>query len=163
MSSSYSSTSTYTSTDIENVVRKITTDLVMIAQSTKAITTDKVKSYGHDIEILLKNSYLKQVDITLLDSRDNEICATQYKFITENARGTEIPGNVLWPLTPNGNIRIILSYTDLYFSEKEKAANLNLANQWVATSASTEHTQLSKAGSREYSSNGFGTKRNDYS
>ena len=111
MSSSYSSTytSTYTVSDVEKVVRSIKADLIMIAGSTKAMTEDDAKKYAHDIELLAKNNYITTVDVTLMSSYESEVNAVKYLFQTENASGTERPGGVMWPYTPNGRIRIILS------------------------------------------------------
>ena len=122
MSSSYSSTytSTYTVSDVEKVVRSIKADLIMIAGSTKAMTEDDAKKYAHDIELLAKNNYITTVDVTLMSSYESEVNAVKYLFQTENASGTERPGGVMWPYTPNGRIRIILSPSDSYHKETEK-------------------------------------------
>lgn len=165
MSSSSSSTytSTYTVVDVEKVVRSIKADLIMIAGSTKAMTEDKAKKYSHDIELLAKNNYLSQVDVTLISPYGSEIKAVQYIFQTENASGAERPGGVMWPNTPDGRIRIILSYTDSYRNESEKVSKLPFEITWVSTSESTTHSNLSASGERGYSSNGFGANRSDYS
>lgn len=165
MSSSYSSTysSTYTFADVEKVVRSIKADLVMIASSTKAMTEDKAKVYAHDIELLAKNDYLAKVDVTLMSSNGIEVKAIQYIFQTENASGTARPGGVMWPHTPDGRVRIILSYTDKYRNESDKASKLPLELNWVSTTESTTHSSLSASGERGYSSNGYGANRSDYS
>ena len=66
MSYTYAATETFSVADIEVVMRRVTADLVMIASSTGAITEEKARSWGHDIEVLAKNGYLKKVDLTLL-------------------------------------------------------------------------------------------------
>lgn len=68
MSYSSTETSTYTTTDVEAVMRRITADLVMIAASTGAITESKAREYAHDIELLAKNGYLDYVDVTLISN-----------------------------------------------------------------------------------------------
>ncbi|MBS7827424.1 hypothetical protein J7624_09740 [Wohlfahrtiimonas chitiniclastica] len=165
MSSSYSSTnsSTYTVADVEKVVRSIKADLIMIASSTRAMTEEKAKKYAHDIELLAKNDFLSKVDVTLMSSSSSEIRAIQYIFQTENALGTERPGGVMWPHTPNGRIRIILSHTSKYRNEPEKASKLPLEISWVSTTENTNHSSLTASGERGYSSNGFGANRSDYS
>ena len=50
MSYTYAATETYSVADIEVVMRRVTADLVMIASSTGAITEEKARSWGHDIE-----------------------------------------------------------------------------------------------------------------
>src|SRR3954449_3943200 len=96
-----SETYTYTITDIENVVRRFSADLVMIAQSSGTITEAKARDYAHDAELLAKKGYLKRVDVTLL-SGTTEIRATQY-VVSTAAGGLTMsrPGGVLWPRVAN--------------------------------------------------------------
>jgi hypothetical protein len=61
-----SETYSYTTADVETVARRFTADLVMIAQSSGAITEEKAREYAHDVEALAKNGFLDKVDITLL-------------------------------------------------------------------------------------------------
>ena len=165
MSSSYSSTttSTYTVADVEKVVRSIKADLIMIAGSTRALTVDKAEEYAHDIELLAKNNYLAKVDVTLVSALGAEINAAIYEFQNEDAFGTGRPGGVMWPSTPGGSIRVILSYTDKYRIEKEKANKLLLKINWQPSYVDTSHSHLTSSGSRGYSSNGFGADRSDFS
>ena len=60
-----SASATYTVVDIENVVRRMKADLVMIADSTGAWTAAKAADYAHDVEVLAKAGYLEWVDVTL--------------------------------------------------------------------------------------------------
>lgn len=161
--STYSSTSTYTVVDVEKVMRSVKADLIMIAGSTKAMTEDDAANYAHDIEVLAKKNYLKFADVTLMDG-SSEVRAIKYDFQTEGATGAARPGGVLWPLTPKdkgGWIRINLRYTDT--SSAEKRAELPLKVSWVPTSTDTSHKDLSSSAGRGYSSNGFGTNREDFS
>lgn len=162
-SNSSTYTSTYTIADVEKVVRSIKADLVMIASSTKAITESKAREYAHDIELLAKNDYLAKVDVTLMSSFNSELKAIKYVFQTEDASGAARPGGVLWPYTPDGRIRIILSYTNKYWNESEKVTKLSFNVNWVATTENTNHSSLSASGERGYSSNGYGANRSDYS
>lgn len=68
MSYSSTETSTYTATDVEAVMRRITADLVMIAASTGAVTETCARNWAHDIELLAKNGYLNYVDLTLISN-----------------------------------------------------------------------------------------------
>lgn len=165
MSSSYSSTttSTYTVADVEKVVRSIKADLSMIAGSTKAMTVDKAEDYAHDIELLAKNNYLAKVDVTLVCTSKLEIKAAVYEFQNENASGTARPGGVMWPYTPNGKIRVVLSHTEKYQIEIEKVNKLPLKINWQPSYADTTHSCLTSSGNRGYSSNGFGANRSDFS
>jgi len=161
--STYSTTSTYTVADVEKVMRSVKADLIMIANSTKAMTEDDALNYAYDIEILAKKNHLKFADVTLMDG-SSEVRAIRYEFQTEGATGAERPGGVLWPLTPKdkgGRIRIHLRYTDS--SSVEKRAELSLKISWVPASTDISHKDLTSSVGRNYSSNGFGTNREDFS
>ena len=111
MSQTKTASATYTVVDIENVVRRVKADLIMIADSTGGWTPDKAREYAHDIEALAKAEYLKHVDVTLL-SDGIEKRATRFHVNTEAGNLTSNrPGGVLWPKVPNAFLRIVLSYT----------------------------------------------------
>ncbi|MDP9536362.1 hypothetical protein Q7L38_27700 [Pseudomonas protegens] len=158
--STYTSTSTYTVADVEEVMRSVKTDLIMIAESTKAMTEQTAINYAHDIEVLAKKNYLEVADVTLMDG-SNEVRAIKYQFQSEGATGSARPGGVLWPLTPDGWIRINLRYTVL--GTPEKRAELSLKVSWVPSKTDTSHKTLSPSAERGYSRNGFGTNREDFS
>lgn len=161
--STYSSTSTYTVADVEEVMCSVKADLIMIAGSTKAMTESDAANYAHDIEVLAKKNYLKFADVTLMNG-STEVRAVKYEFQTEGATGTGRPGGVLWPLTPKdkgGGVRIHLRYTDS--SSAEERAKLPLKISWVPASTDVGHKGLASSAGRNYSSNGFGTNREDFS
>ena len=114
MSYAVTETETYTTTDIATVVRRFTADIVMIAQSSRAITEAKARDYAHDVELLAKEGYLKKVDLTLL-SADVEVRACQYIVNTAANDLTMVrPGGVMWPQVANAYLRIVISYTSDY-------------------------------------------------
>lgn len=157
-----SDTYTYTTADIETVVRRFTADIVMIAQSSGAITEAKARDYAHDVEALAKKGYLKKVDLTLL-SGTTEVRATQYVVSTAAGDLTmSRPGGVLWPRVANPNFRIVLSYTDAYTAVARETMKANLKISWVPSYADTSHVTLIASGSRDYASNGWGMQRKDF-
>src|SRR4051794_24325693 len=157
-----SETYTYTITDIENVVRRFSADLVMIAQSSGTITEAKAREYAHDIEVLAKNGYLKQVDLTLLIGT-MEIKAIQYTVNTAAASlSMSRPGGVLWPHIPDATLRIVLSYTDEYSASARESIKGKLKIAWVPTDADTRHAMLASTGGRDYASNAWGMQRKDF-
>ncbi len=92
---------TYTTLDIETVVRRFAADIVMIAQSSAALTEAKAQDYAHDVEALAKKGYLKKVDLTLF-SGTTEVRATQYVVSTAAGDLTmSRPGGVMWPRVAN--------------------------------------------------------------
>jgi hypothetical protein len=163
MSTSYTSSFSYTVADIEKVVNRFSTDLLMIADSTKAITQEKARSYARDVERLLKNGYLDSVDVTLLDFFGAELRAVTYKVDTDAGSLTSSrPGGVLWPNTPSGNVRLILRYNDSYDDSARTAIRPSLETSWTPTSVDTSHASLQARVGRDYESNGFGMKRKDF-
>ena len=163
MSTTNSQTTSFTTVDVENVMRRITADLVMIASSSKAITETKARDYAHDIELLAKKGYVEWVDITLFDG-DEEERATRFDFVAgASASGTDRPGGVRWPQVTNPRLQLVISYTDAYTSEAKAAMQPKLRINWKPTDANTSHTSLQTSGQRGYSSNGFGVERKDFS
>lgn len=159
---SQTATATYTTTDIENVVRRVTTDLVMIADSSGAITTDKARDYGHDIELLARNGYLKKVDVTLL-SAGVEKRAVRYEVNTASGSLTSSrPGGVLWPKVASPYLRLVLSYTSAYDDAAREKMTSKLMISWSPTNADTSHSGLAAGGGRDYASNSYGMQRKDW-
>jgi hypothetical protein len=163
MSQTYSATETYSVADVEVVMRRVTADLVMIAGSTGAVTEDKARDWGHDIEVLAKNGYLRMVDLTLM-SNGIEQKATRFEVNTESGDFTmSRPGGVLWPKLPNPDLRIVLFYTAEYDAAAKEKMGGKLRIGWVPSSADTSHATLKSGGSRDYASNGYGMQRKDFS
>lgn len=163
MSTSYTASSSYTVADIEKVVGRFSTDLLMIADSTKALSQEKARTYGRDVERLAKKGYLKSVDVTLLDSFGTELRALTYHIDTDAGSLTSSrPGGVLWPNTSSGSIRLILRYNDTYDDSARDAMRPNLETKWVPTSADISHASLRAGTGRDYESNGFGMQRKDF-
>lgn len=161
---SYTATRTYTYsvTDIELVVRRFLADIVMMAQSSQAITEVTARDYAHDVEALAKQGYLRMVDLTLFDN-GMEARAAQYVVNTASGELTmSRPGGVMWPRVANPYFRIVLSYTCAYDEAARNAMARRLKIAWVPTSADTSHSSLVRVGGRDYASNGWGMQRTDY-
>ena len=162
MSQTKTASATYTVVDIENVVRRVKADLIMIADSTGGWTPDEARDYTHDIEALAKAEYLKHVDVTLL-SGGIETRATRFQVNTEAGKLTSSrPGGVLWPKVPNPYLRIILSHTNDYTGAAREAMKNKLKINWMPTSADTSHAGLTATGERDYASNNYGIQRKDW-
>jgi hypothetical protein len=161
-SATASETYSYTTADVETVARRFTADLVMIAQSSGAITEAKAREYAHDVEALAKKGFLEKVDITLL-SNFVEQRAVQYTVNTASGDLTmSRPGGVMWPGVANPYLRIILFYTDDYTFAQKLAMSGKLKINWSPTNDDTSHSALKSAGNRDYASNAFGMRRKDY-
>jgi hypothetical protein len=163
MSQTYSTTETYSVSGVEVVMRRVTSDLVMIASSTGAVTEDTAKKWGGDVETLAKNGYLRMIDLTLL-SGGAEKKATRFEVNTEAGDFTmSRPGGVLWPKVPNPELRIVLYYTAAYDAVAKEKMKSKLNIGWVPTTADTSHATLTSNASRDYVSNGYGMQRKDFS
>lgn len=162
MSYTYSATETYSVADIQVVMRRVTADLVMIASSTRAITEEQARNWGHDIEVLAKNGYLKKVDLTLLSS-GVEQKATCFEVNTLSGDLTMSRPGVMWPLVTNPELRIVLFYTQSYDNTAKEKMAPRLKNDWVPFKADLSHPTLVASASRDYVSNGYGIQRKDFS
>ena len=162
MTATRTASATYTAVDIENVVRRVTADLVMIAGSTGAISEVDARNYGHDIELLAKAGYLKSVDATLF-SGEVEVRAMRYEVNTESGNLTASrPGGALWPRVANPVLRIVIYYTDAYTDAARAGMSGKLLISWTPTTADTSHASLTANGGRDYVSKGFGMQRKDW-
>ena len=164
--STSTATNSYTTADVENVVRRFTADILMIAQSTGAITEAKARQYAADVEILAKKGYLSAVDLTLLagGSCGAEVRAVKYTVNTTAGDLTSSrPGGILWPRVNDPFLRIVLSHTSAYDDSAKTALAPKLNIAWTPTNADTSHLSLNQSGGRDYASNGWGMQRKDYS
>ncbi len=162
MSQTRTATGSYTFSDVEKVVRRVTTDLVMIADGSGSITADEARDYGHDIELLAKEGYLRKVDVTLLSS-GTEVRATCYDVNTDSGSLTcSRPGGVLWPRVLSPFLRIVLYYTDGYDDDARQTMRSKLNISWTPTNADTSHSRLKSIGARDYASNSYGMQRKDW-
>lgn len=157
-----SASATYTFVDIENVVRRVNADLVMIADSTGCWTAEQAREYAHDIEILAKAGYLEYVDVTLLNN-GVEVKAVRFEVDIEAGSLTSSrPGGVLWPKIVGANLRIVLGHTDEYTGAAREATKGKLKIGWGPSSADTSHSSLTSSGGRNYASNNYGMQRKDW-
>ena len=162
MSQTRTASATYTFVDVENVVRRVKADLIMIADSTGAWTSAQVAEYAHDVDALAKNGYLAWVDVTLFSS-GVEIKAIRFDVDTNDGSvTTSRPGGVLWPRISDAHLRIILGYTDAYTPAARETMKSKLKIGWVACGDDTSHANLTSSGGRNYVSNAYGMQRKDW-
>ncbi|MDD2134611.1 hypothetical protein [Pseudomonas kurunegalensis] len=161
MTSTATQTTTYTVTDIKAVVRRITADILMIASSSEAVTEERAKDWAHDIDLLAQNGYLKFVDLTLF-SNDNEEKATRFYVNESGSLSNQRPGDARWPKVSGARLRIVLSYTDSYTEQARQKMSGKLKRNWTTNYDDISHPTLTQSGGREYSSNGYGMERKDY-
>jgi hypothetical protein len=162
MSQTRTASVTYTVVDIENVVRRVEADLVMIADSTGGWTPEKARDYTHDIEVLAKAGYLAYVDVTLF-SNGVETKAVRFDVDTDaGSLSSSRPGGVLWPKVTDPDLRIVLGHTSAYNDTAREATKGKLKIGWTPTNADTGHASLTSTGGRDYVSNSYGMQRKDW-
>lgn len=162
MSQTRTASATYTTTDIENVVRRVRADLAMIADSTGAWTPQKAADYAHDVEVLAKAGYLAWVDVTLLQY-GVELKAVRFDVDTDaGALAASRPGGVLWPRVTGANLRIVIGYTAAYTDGAVEAMRGKLKIGWTTSYDDTSHSNLNAAGGRNYVSTTYGMQRKDW-
>ena len=159
-------TETYTETDIEIVIRRFRADLIMIAQSSRAITEDEARNYAQDVEVFAKHKCLDGVDITLF-SGVQEIEAARYTVDTNTGNlAMERPGGVMWRHVPNPTLRIVLiftkNYNEVQLQNHLKLLQNHLKLKWVPTNADLSHSFLKPISERYYVSNGWTLRREDF-
>jgi hypothetical protein len=162
MSQTRTASATYTATDIENVVRRVKADLIMIADSTGGWAPEKAAGYAHDVDVLAKAGYLAWVDVTLLS---NEVEIKAVRFDVDTAAGsltTSRPGGVKWPKVSSARLRLVIGYTDAYTNEAREAIKKNLKTNWSTNYESISHAGMSSVGGRNYVSNAYGMQRKDW-
>ena len=162
MSQTRTASATYTTTDIENVVRRVRADIAMIAESTGAWTPQQAADYAHDIEMLAKAGYLAWVDLTL-QQYGAELKAVRFDVDTDaGTLTTSRPGGVLWPRVAGANLRIVISYTAAYTTAAREAMRGKLKIGWTTSYDDTSHSSLNSSGSRNYVSSTYGMQRKDW-
>lgn len=163
MVSTSTATTTYSIADIEIVMRRVTSDLIMIASSTGAITESEAREYGHDIELLGAKGYLQSVDVTLLNG-GKEIKAIRFDVnLSAESLTMSRPGGVLWPRVETPYLRIVLTYASQYTPEAKEYMRKKLKISWAPTNADLSHTTLKMSAGRDYVSNSYGVQRKDFS
>lgn len=162
MVATYTSPETYSVVDVEASFRRFRSDILMIADSTKAITREEAENYAHDAEYLAKREYLKAVDVTLVND-GVERKALRYT-VNERAGDLETsrPGGVLWPRFKDAYVRVILLCTSKYTDEIRKATKPYLKVSWGLTHDDICHSGLSTISARNYVSNSYGLQRTDF-
>jgi len=162
MTQTRSQSATYSDIDVENVMRRMTADFVMIANCTDGWTEEQARKYGHDIELLAKHGYLAWVDVTLF-SHGVEQEAVRYTPDGEAGGWASSRPGLLWQRVSGARVRIIISHTPAYTDAAESALQGKLKINWTPTAEDTSHSGLNRNGGRDYASASYGLGRKDWS
>jgi hypothetical protein len=166
MTYSESLTQTYSVVDIGKVVDCIAADLDMNAQSTGLLTREKAKRYAADIKTMAQKGYLLEANIVLKDSFGRTIRAAKYEVSTDASSLTaQRPGNNLWPLTPGGELGVIIQWNQKWrdLTVYQRAAFMQgLSPDWTTSNIDLSFPGLSSTTDRNYVSNGWGVIKSVY-
>ena len=165
MSYSVTYTETYSIVDVERVMRNLKTDLLMIAESTGAISLADAREYAADFELLAKGEYLEYVDVTLFDD-SREVRAVRYTVSTKAGDlTTSRLGGVLWPRVSAPALRIVIGQSSKWLSlpqNADTALRQRLNKFWWPINVDISHALLNSSGGRNFVSNAYGLTRKDY-
>ena len=117
MSQTRTASATYTTTDVENVVRRVKADLTMIADSTGAWTAQQAADYAHDIEVLAKaGANLDPNARALLEEDLRSPCTEEIAVFHAFARTVEEGKDafVVLDTAPTGHSLLLMDATGAY-------------------------------------------------
>ena len=154
-------TQTYTRTDIRKVFENFQADIQMLAVRTQAMDPDLAKDFAYDICLMAIEKCLRRVHIQLYDSYGRRVKVHRYSVAEDILSDSQRPGGNRWPCLPDGELHVIVEYSDTQKSEKlKKSGKLKIA--WGPSSLSTDYSGMHSDGGRLYSSNGYGLQRETF-
>jgi hypothetical protein len=166
MADSGSYTDSFTSADVVKVTDRFAADLVMLTQSSEAMTAVWAENSIHDVKLMAKKDYISRISVVLADSSGNVIKARNYEVSKDASLwSSDRPGDNLWPRTPNGSLGVIVQYTSTW-GELGSVAKANfegdLKQSWGPSTLDTDFPGMSGQQGRRYASNAYGMQRTDY-
>jgi hypothetical protein len=162
MSYTATATHTYSVADVEVVMRRFSADIVMMAQSSGAMSEADARKHAHDVTELASRDYLTRVDVTLLSDGVERRAACYDVRTGTGDLSMSRPGGVMWPRLTRAELRVVVQHAPSYDEAAKRTMAGRLKLTWEATSVDLSHASLSSGGGRDYSSNGWGLQRKDY-
>lgn len=159
MSTTFTRTSTYTTTDIQKAFQGFQADLSAIAMRTGKWTQAYVNDLSYDVLQLADKGYLRQVDIILLDGAGKPLQVATY---TVNEAGAALdgarPGGNNWPRQDNTSLTLMLRYTAKWGElgmTGQQAFERELKNTWSTSSIDGSYPHLRAEDAQLYASNSY--------
>lgn len=150
---------TYTVTDIAKTFEFFHSNLRLFSEFS-GVERDRVDDRAADVVAFARAKYLKDVHVMLFDANGKRIRAAKFT-VSEDAGGwkSDLPGGTIWPQTPGGYIRIVVSYSQAWhnLSEAEQQQfKSELRLPWGPSEQDTTYADMEAEETWRYSSNNYG-------
>lgn len=151
--------------DVSKTFESFRSNLRAIAESTQ-LSINMVDRWADDIISFARAKYIKSVSIALHDAQNVRVRGAKFAP-SENASGWKIdmPGNNLWPETPNGSLMIFVEYNDTWHSlsaTTKEAFTTTLKLVWSPSDMDTTFSDMTPESTRHYASNSYGIQHTTY-
>lgn len=166
MTYSFTTTSTFTTTDVKRVIDYFTADFDMIAQSTGLRTRENVQQIASDIRKMAEAGYLEEVNLYLVDGAGITRRAAKY-VVTESASlwSSDKPSKNLWPQYPGGQLMVHVTYNSSWSSltlVQRLAFQATYSSTWGYETLDTTFPMLMQSSNQKYSSNSYGLAKTTF-
>ena len=155
-------TTTYTKTDVQNVLEHFGADLIMLARRTQAMDVNYAQKIFIDICTMVIEECLSEVHIQLFDAYGKRVRAHKYNIHHDVNWSSQRPGQNRWPCLPNGQLIVIVQYTNLT-SWQQLINSGKLNENWNTTNLDIQYTEMQLTANRRYASSNYGWNRSSYS
>lgn len=154
-------TLTYTKTDVRRAFENFQADLQMLAVRTQAMEFEHAVNNGYDVALMSQENCLESVHIQLRDSRGKLVKAHRYSIEEGIVSDTARPGGNRWPCLPDGTLHVIVKPSDGQKLDQLERAGKLITN-WSPSTLSTNYAGMRGDGTRLYSSNSYGLRRDTF-
>lgn len=169
MYGTFTSTGTYTVTDIRKTFEGFSADFRMIATRTGKRTVSEVEAFINDIMIWAETKNLDYVDIALLNSDKKPLKAVRFR-VDENGKANQSDragNNNDWPNLPNTELRVVVNFNKKWenLSEEQRCKFMtdnNFLYSWIKIDFDNSYDHLAKDAAQLYASKGYELKKENY-
>jgi hypothetical protein len=168
MSSTYSTSYTYSVTDVRKVHAQIQAELRMAADSTGLNTIAWADETMADVLAFAELGYLEKMQIRLVGYNGKNINVAEYVF-SENARGwsADRVGGMLWPRNVGSRLTVTLYYSSKWVgignAAQEQFKSKQLKGTWSTCTDDLSVSHLYGRDDRTFVSNAYGAQKRQYS
>ena len=136
-------------------------DLEMLALRTQAMSLGHAQQLAHDVALMAEVKCLRYIHVQLRDYYRNLVRVHQYTVQEDISSDSQRPGANRWPCLPDGTLYVIIEYSDEQKLERLKRSG-QLKTNWGPSYWSTNYSGMRSDGTRLYSSNSYGLRRDTF-